>query len=100
VIAIRNALSAAKLHAKDINYWEINEAFAAVTLLAMREYKLPIEIVNPLGGAISIGHPIGASGARILTTLLTVLEMNKAKLGLATLCIGGGEGNAIIVERV
>jgi acetyl-CoA C-acetyltransferase len=100
VIAIRNALSAAKLDAKEIHFWEINEAFAAVTLLAMREYKLPLEIVNPLGGAISIGHPIGASGARILTTLLNVLEMNKAKLGLATLCIGGGEGNAIIVERV
>lgn len=100
VIAIRNALKAASLEAKDISFWEINEAFAAVTLLAMREYKLPIEIVNPLGGAISIGHPIGASGARILTTLLNVLDKNKGKYGLATLCIGGGEGNAIVVERV
>jgi acetyl-CoA C-acetyltransferase len=100
VIAIRNALKNASLAAKDISFWEINEAFAAVTLLAMREYKLPIEIVNPFGGAISIGHPIGASGARILTTLLNVLDKNKGKYGLATLCIGGGEGNALIVERV
>jgi acetyl-CoA C-acetyltransferase len=100
VIAIRNALAAAGLAAKDIGFWEINEAFAAVTLLAMREYKLPIEIVNPFGGAISIGHPIGASGGRILTTLLNVLDKNKGKYGLATLCIGGGEGNALIVERV
>jgi len=79
---------------------EINEAFAAVTLLAMREFKLGMDNVNPLGGAISIGHPIGASGTRILTTLLNVLNMNKGKYGLATLCIGGGEGNAMIVERV
>jgi acetyl-CoA C-acetyltransferase len=56
--------------------------------------------VNPFGGAISIGHPIGASGARILTTLLNVLDKKKGKYGLATLCIGGGEGNALIVERV
>jgi len=100
VIAIRNALKTASLEAKDIGFWEINEAFAAVTLLAMREYKLPLEIVNPFGGAISIGHPIGASGGRILTTLLNVLDKNKGKYGLATLCIGGGEGNALIVERV
>jgi acetyl-CoA C-acetyltransferase len=100
VIAIRNALKSGGLEAKDVSYWEINEAFAAVTLLAMREYKLPIEIVNPFGGAISIGHPIGASGARILTTLLNVLDKKKGKYGLATLCIGGGEGNALVVERV
>jgi acetyl-CoA C-acetyltransferase len=100
VIAVKNALAAAKLEAKDIGWWEINEAFAVVTLLAMREFKLGIDNVNPLGGAISIGHPIGASGARILTTLLNVLNINKGKYGLATLCIGGGEGNAVIVERV
>lgn len=100
VISVKNALKAAKLEAKDIDWWEINEAFAAVTLLAMREFKLGMDNVNPLGGAISIGHPIGASGTRILTTLLNVLNMNKGKYGLATLCIGGGEGNAMIVERV
>jgi acetyl-CoA C-acetyltransferase len=100
VIAVKNALKAAGLEAKDIGWWEINEAFAVVTLLAMREFNLDIDIVNPLGGAISIGHPIGGSGTRILTTLLNVLNINKGKYGLATLCIGGGEGNALIVERV
>ena len=99
-VAVKNALAAADLKAKDIDWWEINEAFAAVTLLAMREFDLGTENVNDLGGAISIGHPIGASGARILTTLLNVLERNEGKYGLATLCIGGGEGNAMIVERV
>jgi len=100
VIAVKNALKAANMEVKDIDWWEINEAFAVVTLAAMREFKLDINIVNPLGGAISIGHPIGASGARILTTLLNVLKINKGKYGLATLCIGGGEGNAMIIERV
>jgi acetyl-CoA C-acetyltransferase len=100
VTAVENALKNAGLTAKDISFWEINEAFALVTLLAMRAFDLPLEKVNPLGGAISIGHPIGASGTRIFTTLLNVLEKNKGKYGLATLCIGGGEGNALIVERV
>lgn len=100
VPAVKNALKAAGLEAKDIDFWEINEAFAVVTLLAMREFKLDLDIVNILGGAISIGHPIGASGTRILTTLLNVLNIKKGKYGLATLCIGGGEGNAMIVERV
>jgi acetyl-CoA C-acetyltransferase len=100
VISVENALKAAGLEAKDISYWEINEAFAVVTLLAMRAFDLDIDIVNPYGGAISIGHPIGASGTRIFSTLLNVLEKNQGKYGLATLCIGGGEGNAVIVERV
>ncbi|MCP4679131.1 MAG: thiolase family protein [Deltaproteobacteria bacterium] len=100
VIAVKNALKATGLEAKDIDWWEINEAFAVVTLLAMREFKLDLDIVNPLGGAISIGHPIGGSGTRILTTLLNVMNIKKGKYGLATLCIGGGEGNAIIIERV
>jgi acetyl-CoA C-acetyltransferase len=99
-IAMKNALDKAGLKATDIDFWEINEAFAAVTILGMRAFDLPLEKVNPLGGAVSIGHPIGASGARILTTLLNVLEINQAKYGLATLCLGGGEGNALIVERV
>ncbi len=99
-IAVQKALDAAGLDAKQIDYWEINEAFAAVSLMAMRKFDLALERVNPLGGAISIGHPIGASGARILTTLLNVLNLKQGKLGLATLCIGGGEGNALIVERV
>ncbi|MDD5309591.1 MAG: thiolase family protein [Deltaproteobacteria bacterium] len=100
VIAVKNALKAAGLEAKEISYWEVNEAFAVVTLLAMREFKLPLDIVNPYGGAISIGHPIGASGGRILATLLNVLKAKNGKYGLATLCIGGGEGNALVVERL
>jgi len=100
VISIENALKRGGLDAKQIDSWEINEAFAVVTLLAMRHFDLPLEKVNPLGGAISIGHPIGASGARILTTLVNALHLNKGRYGLATLCIGGGEGNALIIERV
>ncbi len=100
VISVENALKAAGLQAKDISWWEINEAFAVVTLLAMRAFDLDIDIVNPFGGAISIGHPIGASGTRVFSTLLNVLEKKQGKYGLATLCIGGGEGNAVIVERV
>ncbi len=99
-ISVKNALKAADLKAEDIDFWEINEAFAVVTLLCMREFNLSTDIVNPLGGAISIGHPVGASGTRILATLLNVLNINKGKYGLATLCIGGGEGNAMIVERM
>ncbi|MFO8072517.1 MAG: thiolase family protein [Polyangia bacterium] len=100
VVAIKDALNRAGMKASEIDWWEINEAFAAVTLLAMREFDLTTDNVNPLGGAISIGHPIGCSGARILTTLLNVLQREKGRYGLATLCIGGGEGNAMIVERV
>ncbi len=99
-IAVKSALKTAKLEAKDISYWEINEAFAAVAVLAMKEFDLNPDIVNILGGAISMGHPIGCSGARILTTLLNVLNIKQGKYGLATLCIGGGEANALIIERV
>jgi len=81
VVAVKNALKKANMDAKEIDFWEINEAFAVVTLLAMREFDLALDIVNPLGGAVSIGHPIGASGARILTTLVNVLKTNKAKYG-------------------
>ena len=100
LVAVKDALERAEMKASDIDWWEINEAFAAVTLLTMREFDLTTDNVNSLGGAISIGHPIGCSGARILTTLLNVLQREKARYGLATLCIGGGEGNAMIVERV
>ncbi len=99
-IAIERALRAAGMTADDIDFWEINEAFAIVPILAMRAFDIPHERVNTLGGAISIGHPIGASGARILVTLLNVLRLEKARYGLATLCIGGGEGIAMIVERL
>jgi acetyl-CoA C-acetyltransferase len=85
---------------KDIDYWEINEAFAVVTILAMRAFNLPHDRVNIRGGAVSIGHPIGASGARIITTLLHIMKDRNYKYGLATACIGGGEASAIIFENV
>jgi acetyl-CoA C-acetyltransferase len=98
--AIRKALEKAKLTKDKIDVWEINAAFAVVTMAAMKKFELDHAKVNPNGGAISLGHPIGASGARIMTTLLYEMAAMKAKYGLATLCIGGGEGTALIVERV
>jgi acetyl-CoA C-acetyltransferase len=96
--AIKKALELAKLSAQDIDLWEINEAFSAVTMAAMRDLKIPHDKVNLSGGAVALGHPIGASGTRILTTLIHNLRRTKKSLGLATLCIGGGEAVAVIVE--
>ena len=84
--------------AKSVNLWEVNEAFAAVTMAAMAEFKLPHEIVNVHGGAVALGHPIGASGARIVVTLLGALRKRGLKRGVAALCIGGGEATAMAVE--
>ncbi len=84
--------------AKDVDLWEVNEAFAAVTMAAMAEFKLPHEIVNVHGGACALGHPIGASGARIVVTLLGALRQRGLKKGVAALCIGGGEATAMAVE--
>ncbi len=84
--------------AKDVDLWEVNEAFAAVTMAAMAEFKLPHEIVNVHGGAVALGHPIGASGARIVVTLLGALRKRGLKKGVASLCIGGGEATAMAVE--
>lgn len=98
--AIKKALATAKLSVDDIDLWEINEAFSVVTMAAQRELKIPDEKVNVFGGAVAIGHPIGASGARIFTTLLHSLHTQNKQFGLATLCIGGGEAVAVIVERV
>jgi acetyl-CoA C-acetyltransferase len=100
VPAVRQALKKAGLTIGDIDLFEANEAFAAQFLAVGNELKLPAEKVNVNGGAIALGHPIGASGARILVTLLHAMEQRKAKLGLATLCIGGGQGVATIIERV
>ncbi|MCB0356060.1 MAG: thiolase family protein [Bdellovibrionales bacterium] len=97
--AIKLALEKAHLNVKDIDLWEINEAFSVVTLAAMKDLDIPREKVNIHGGAVAIGHPIGASGARIFTTLLHALHTHNKKLGLATLCIGGGEAVAVIVEK-
>ena len=97
--AITKVLAKAKMPIEKIDLWEINEAFAAVTMAAMDDFKIPSENVNIYGGAVALGHPIGASGARILTTLLNGMENKKVKNGLATLCIGGGEASAIIIEK-
>ena len=93
------ALKQAGLSVDDIDLFEANEAFAAQFIAAGRDLKLPKEKVNVNGGAIALGHPIGASGARILVTLLHALEQRKLRRGLATLCIGGGMGIATIIER-
>ena len=98
--AIKKVLKIAGLNAGDIDLWEINEAFAPVVMAAVDEFQLDWNCVNIKGGAIALGHPIGASGARILVTLIHSMIENNATLGLATLCIGGGEASAIIVEKV
>ena len=86
--------------AEQVDLFEINEAFAVVTMAAMREHKLPHEKVNIHGGACALGHPIGASGARILVTLIGALKKNGLKRGVASLCIGGGEATAMAVELI
>lgn len=96
--AIDKVLKKAGWAAKDVDLWEINEAFAAVTMAAMTEHKLPHEKVNVNGGAVALGHPIGASGARIVVTLLGALRKHGLKKGVASLCIGGGEATAMAVE--
>ncbi|MBF6978639.1 acetyl-CoA C-acetyltransferase [Tuanshanicoccus lijuaniae] len=95
----RKALEKAGLTVEDLDLIEANEAFAAQALSVITELKLNREIVNVNGGAIAIGHPIGASGARILVTLLHEMEKRDAKNGLATLCIGGGQGVSVVVTR-
>jgi acetyl-CoA C-acetyltransferase len=99
VPAVEKALKLAGLRRDDIGLWELNEAFAVQSLGVLRELKLRREIVNVNGGAIALGHPIGASGARILTTLLHAMVDRNQTLGVATLCIGGGQGIAMVVER-
>ncbi|MFZ1291785.1 MAG: thiolase family protein [Melioribacteraceae bacterium] len=98
--AIKKVLTKANLNIIDIDLFEINEAFAVVSLVVNRELKLDPQKVNIKGGAVALGHPIGASGARILTTLLHAMKEENSKYGLASLCIGGGEASALIVERV
>jgi acetyl-CoA C-acetyltransferase len=98
--AIEKVLKKAGWDAKSVNLWEVNEAFAAVTMAAMAEFKLPHEIVNVHGGACALGHPIGASGARIVVTLLGAMRTQGVKRGVAALCIGGGEATAMAIERL
>jgi len=98
--AIGKVLDVSGLSVGDIDLWEINEAFSAVAMAAMDDYEIAHEKVNVYGGAVALGHPIGASGARILTTLLNGMYRKNSKFGLATLCIGGGEASALIVEKI
>ncbi len=98
--AISKVLKKASLTADDIDLWEINEAFAPVAQAAIDDYHLDNSKVNVHGGAIALGHPIGASGARILVTLIYAMKARNANRGLATLCIGGGEASALIVEKI
>jgi acetyl-CoA C-acetyltransferase len=100
VSASQKALAKAGWTVKDVDLWEINEAFAVVPMALMRELQVPHEIVNVNGGACALGHPIGASGARIIVTLIHALKARGLKRGLATLCIGGGEGTAITLELI
>ncbi|MBK7264047.1 MAG: acetyl-CoA C-acyltransferase [Rubrivivax sp.] len=98
--AIEKALKKAGWDAKSVNLWEVNEAFAAVTMAAMHDFGLPHEIVNVHGGACALGHPIGASGARIVVTLLGALKKRGLRRGVAALCIGGGEATAMAIEML
>ena len=98
--AMKNAMDLASMSVSDIDLWEINEAFSIVTMAAMKDLDISHDTVNVHGGSVALGHPIGASGARILTTLLHALRTQDKKTGCASLCIGGGEGIAMIVERI
>jgi acetyl-CoA C-acetyltransferase len=98
--AIDKVLRKSEWRPGDVDLWEVNEAFAAVTMAAMTEYKLPHDKVNIHGGACALGHPIGASGARIVVTLLGALKKTGGKRGVAALCIGGGEATALALEML
>ncbi|MEB3300272.1 MAG: acetyl-CoA C-acyltransferase [Candidatus Sericytochromatia bacterium] len=100
VPAVRKALARAGLKVGDLDAVELNEAFAAQALACIRELEIDPERVNPLGGAIALGHPLGMSGARILTTLIHHLRRTNGRFGLATMCVGVGQGIAVVVERL
>lgn len=98
-LAIPKALKHAGLKADEIDYYEINEAFSSVALANMKILGLSADKVNVFGGAVALGHPLGCSGARILTTLTSVLKQNKAKIGVAAICNGGGGASALVIEN-
>ncbi|MBU2512326.1 acetyl-CoA C-acetyltransferase [bacterium] len=97
--SIRKLLTRLDMKLSDIDFFELNEAFASQALACMKELEISSAVTNIYGGGVSLGHPIGCSGARIVVTLLTALEQNNAKRGLASLCIGGGQGAAMVIER-
>jgi acetyl-CoA C-acetyltransferase len=99
VPASRKALEKAGLEVKDIDFWEINEAFAIVALNCIKELGIDPDRVNVMGGGTAIGHPLGATGNRLVGTLARILEMKDARWGLANACCGGGQGVATIIER-
>src|SRR5947207_11247224 len=98
--AIKNVLERAGMTIDDIDVVELNEAFAAQVIPIMEECNIPLEKMNPHGGAIALGHPVGMTGARILTTLLNDLETDDKTIGLETMCVAGGQGMAMLVERL
>jgi acetyl-CoA C-acetyltransferase len=98
--ASRDALKRAGWEVGEVDIWEVNEAFAVVPMALARELGVPADKLNLRGGAISLGHPIGCSGARILVTLIASLRERGAKRGLAAICIGGGEGMAAAIELI
>ena len=98
--ATEKALKNAGMNMSDIDYIELNEAFAAQSLYVIRKGQWDESKININGGAIALGHPLGCSGARILITLMNVLEQNNGSIGLATMCIGTGQGIATIIERI
>lgn len=100
VYAMKNLLEQTNKSVQDIDLFEINEAFSVVTMAAQKELSIPNEKVNVHGGAVSLGHPIGASGARIFTTLTHALHTQDKQFGMASICIGGGEAVAVLIERV
>jgi acetyl-CoA C-acetyltransferase len=98
--AVKKLLALANLKASDVDFWEINEAFSVVTMVAIKELGLDPAKVNVNGGAVAMGHPIGASGARLVTTLLNTLQTHGGRYGVASLCNGGGEATALLIERI
>ncbi|HDZ71231.1 MAG TPA: acetyl-CoA C-acyltransferase [Aurantimonas coralicida] len=100
VEAIRRVLGTAEWQLSDVDLFEVNEAFAVVPMIAMRELGIPLDIMNVHGGACALGHPIGASGARIIVTLLAALHERGQRRGIAAICIGGGEATAVAVEML
>jgi acetyl-CoA C-acetyltransferase len=99
-LAIPKALKHAGVSQKEVSYYEINEAFSAVALANNSKLGLDGEKVNVNGGAVALGHPLGASGARIITSLINVLGQNNARLGVAGICNGGGGASAIVIEKM
>ncbi|MDI9256805.1 acetyl-CoA C-acyltransferase [Flavobacterium sedimenticola] len=99
-LAVQKALAAVNLTVEDIDFFEINEAYAAVALANQKQLNIPSEKLNAYGGAVAMGHPLGASGARIICTLLSVLQQEKGKYGVAAICNGGGGATAIIIQNL